>query len=384
MAVELSRNILEERKNFPLHSPVIVVPSTNMKLWLNLNLSRFSGLSANLRFLFLEKALEEYFHLRVNLEYDPFQHAFPSREATQRKILTFLIENANSKETIFLRSFLENITRAFSLSARLASLYKDYELNRSSWIQSWAKEKGIDIPMISRRPSPFPQEDEYYRFQKVLYQKVFLNSKEPNTLIQFFLKEIQKDKTHSPRNFPSLHLFCLSNLADTYLGILESLSQKDKLPIYLYQFHTGYVSNANNALGPERWSNPQAHIASRTASVPGIIFKNLESSHTYPKKLATLRNILKGNQNRDNPQDLSQDASVRFWNAPSPYREMESVANDILYKMNQDHRSTYLDFAILVTDMRVYRPAVEWVFDGGILLQTEADADPIRKKFLIL
>ncbi|WP_061219099.1 exodeoxyribonuclease V subunit gamma [Leptospira weilii] len=380
MAVELSRNILEERKSFPLHSPVIVVPSTNMKLWLNLNLSRFSGLSANLRFLFLEKALEEYFHLRANLDYDPFQRAFLSREATQRKILTFLIENANSKETIFLRSFLKNIARAFSLSARLTSLYKDYELNRSSWIQSWAKEKGIDIPMISRRPSPFPQEDEYYRFQKVLYQKVFLNSEEPNTLVQFFLKEIRKDKTHSPRNFPSLHLFCLSNLADTYLGILESLSQKDKLPIYLYQFHTGYVSNANNSLGPERWSNPQAHIASRTASVPGIIFKNLESSHTYPKKLATLRNILKGNRDRDNPQDLSQDASVRFWNAPSPYREMESVANDILYKMNQDRRSTYLDFAILVTDMRAYRPAVEWVFDGGILLQTKADADPIRKK----
>ncbi|KXZ32891.1 exodeoxyribonuclease V subunit gamma [Leptospira santarosai] len=381
MAVELSGNILEERKNFPLHSPVVVVPSANMKLWLNLNLARFSGLSANLRFLYLEKALEEYFHLRTNLDYDPFQRMFPSREAIQRKILTFLIENTNSKETIFLRSFLGNITRAFSLSAKLTSLYKDYELNRSSWIQSWAKEKGIDIPMISRRPSPFPQEDEYYRFQKTLYQKVFLNSKEPNTLVQFFLKETQKDKTHSPGNFPSLHLFCLSNLADTYLGILESLSEKDKLPVYLYQFHSGNVSNANNAepSGPERWSNPQVHLASRTASK--AVFKNLESSHTYPKKLSILRNILKGNPNNGNDfQDLSQDASVRFWNAPSPYREMESAANDILYKMNQDRRLTYLDFAILVTDMRIYRPAVEWVFDGGILLQTQTDADPIRKK----
>ncbi|EMJ96375.1 exodeoxyribonuclease V subunit gamma [Leptospira alstonii] len=380
IAAELSRNILEERKKFPLHAPVIVVPSANMKLWLNLNLSKISGLSANLRFLYLEKALEEYFHLRADLDYDPFRRAFPSQEATQRKILTFLIENANAEETKFLRSYLGSISRAFSLSAKLAGLYKDYELNRSSWIWSWAKEKGIDVPMISHRPTPFPKEDEYYRFQKELYQKVFLNSKEPNTLVQFFLKETRKNKKQSPRNFPSLHLFCLSNLADTYLGILESLSEKDRLPIYLYQFYTGVVPKTNNAEGPQRWSNPQIHIASRTASISGTVFKNTESSRTYPKKLAVLRNILKGDESAPNADELAQDVSVRFWNAPSVYRETESVANDILYKMNQDHKSTYLDFAILVTDMKVYRPAVEWVFDGGILLQTQADASPVRKK----
>ncbi|KPA26020.1 Exodeoxyribonuclease V, gamma subunit [Leptospira interrogans] len=170
---ELSQNILKERKNFPLRSITIVVPSVNMRSWLNLNLARISGLCANLRFLFLEKALEEYFHFRAGLDYDPFQRTFPSQDAIQRKILTFLIENLNSEETKFLGSFLESIPRAFSLSAKLTSLYKDYELNRSSWIQSWANEKGLDIPSISHRPTPFPKEDEYYLFQKKLYQKVF-------------------------------------------------------------------------------------------------------------------------------------------------------------------------------------------------------------------
>ncbi|EMG22788.1 exodeoxyribonuclease V, gamma subunit domain protein, partial [Leptospira interrogans serovar Copenhageni str. LT2050] len=90
------------------------------------------------------------------------------------------------------RFFLESIPRAFSLSAKLTSLYKDYELNRSSWIQSWANEKGLDIPSISHRPTPFPKEDEYYLFQKKLYQKVFLNSNQPSTLIQFFSKKFLK------------------------------------------------------------------------------------------------------------------------------------------------------------------------------------------------
>lgn len=382
IAAELSKNIFEERKKFPLHSPVIVVPSTNMKLWLNLNLSRIDGLSANLRFLYLEKALEEYYHLRAGLDFDPFTRAFPSQEATQRKILAHLIENKEEEETKFLRSFLKSATRAFSLSAKLTSLYKDYELNRSSWIQSWAKEKGIELPSISRKPTPFPKEDEYYRFQKTLYQNVFLNSKEPNTLVQFLLKEAQKNKKYSPENFPSLHLFCLSNLADTYLGILDSLSRRDKLPVYLYQFHTGAIADSNNdqAVGPERWANPQIHIASRTAAIPDVALKNLPDVRSYPKKLENLRNLLAGKEKAHNVSSLSEDSSVRFWNAPSAYRETESVANDILYRMNLDPSLTYLDFAVLVTDMHTYRPAVEWVLDGGILLQTKENSDPIRKK----
>ncbi|WP_174714604.1 exodeoxyribonuclease V subunit gamma [Leptospira yasudae] len=381
IAVELSKNILSERKRFPLHAPVIVVPSTNMKLWLNLNLSRIDGLSANLRFLFLEKALEEYYHLRSGLNYDPFERAFPSQEANQRKILTHLIENKNSEETKFLRSYLSGVSRAFSLSAKLTSLYKDYELNRSSWIQNWAKEKGFEIPSISRRPTPFPKEDEYYLFQKKLYQNVFLRSKEPSTLVQFLLQESKKKPKSSPSNFPSLHLFCLSNLADTYLGILESLSTTDKLPIYLYQFHTGATKTIRAEItDPERWASPQIHLAARMTGVQGAISKHLENSHSYPKRLGLLRKFLAGEERATNVYDEKEDASVRFWNAPSPYREMECVANDILHKMNRDPSLTYLDFAILVTDMKTYRPAVEWVFDGGILLQTKETSDPIRKK----
>ncbi|XDD49638.1 exodeoxyribonuclease V subunit gamma [Leptospira sp. WS92.C1] len=390
IALELSKNIFEEQRRSPLRSPVVVVPSTNMKLWLNLNLSKINGLSANIRFLFLEKTFEEYYHARAGLDYDPFRRPFPSHEANQRKILNYLLENRNNPEIRFLNSFLQSIPRAFSLSAKLTSLFKDYELNRSSWIQSWGKEKGLKIPMISRRSSPFPKEDDYYQFEKELYQNVFLNSKEPSTLTQFLLIESQKKIQQTSKSFPSIHLFCLSNLADTYLGILESISENDQLPIYLYQFHTGLNTKYDraNEPGPERWSSPQIHIAERMASIPGCVFKNKESSGSYPKRLNILRNLLKGDTLDDTELKSVSDSSVRFWNAPSAYRETEAVGNDILHKMSRDSKLTYLDFAILVTDMKTYRPCVEWVFDGGVLLQTEKEADsygsknpvPIRKK----
>ncbi|MBM9499192.1 exodeoxyribonuclease V subunit gamma [Leptospira sp. 201903071] len=385
LAVELSKNILVERKNSPLRAPVIVIPSTNMKLWLNLNLSRIGGLTANLRFLFLEKAFEEFFLRRAGLDFDKFHRTFPSQETNQRKILTYLIENKDRKEIRFLQSYLRSIPRAFSLSSKLTSLIKDYELNRSSWISSWAKEKGIEIPSISHRPSPSPKEDEYYLFQKELYQNVFLSSKEPATLVQFLLKEAQKNPKFSPKEFPSLHLFCLSNLSDTYLGILESLSKRDQLPIYLYQFHTGEKKNHHEPFGPQRWSVPQVHLAGRMGNVEGSLSKHLETFSSFPPKLNSLRSLLDGKQKPAQESEIVSDTSVRFWNAPSAYREMEAVANDILYKMSLNSKLTYWDFAILVTDMRIYRPAVEWVFDGGILLQSSQngktiDPLPVRKK----
>lgn len=385
MAIELSKNVLAERIDSPLRAPVIVIPSTNMKLWLNLNLARINGITANFRFLFLEKALEEFYLKRAGFDFDPFHSNFPSQEANQRKILTYLIENRDQSGIRFLHSFLQSIPRAFSLSAKLTSLIKDYELNRSSWISAWAKEKGLEIPSISSRPSPLPKEDEYYLFQKKLYQDVFLYSKEPSTLVQFLLKEARENPKLSPKEFPSLHLFCLSNLSDTYLGILESLSKRDQLPIYLYQFHTEAKKNQKDSSGPQSWSNPQIHLAERMNRIEAASSKHIETSYDFPPKLNSLRTLLDGKQKPIKQNEPAFDASVRFWNAPSAYREMEAVANDILYKMSLNSKLTYLDFAILVTDMKVYRPTVEWVLDGGILLQSSQnekanDSLPIRKK----
>ncbi|MDV6236705.1 exodeoxyribonuclease V subunit gamma [Leptospira ellisii] len=390
IALELSKNILEEQKSSPLRAPVIVVPSANMKLWLNLNLARIGGLSTNVRFLFLEKTLEEYYCRRAGMKYDPSQRPFPSQEANQKKVLSYLLRKREENEFEFLNVFLRSIPRAFSLSATLTSLLKDYELNRSAWIESWAKEKGISIPKISRRSSPFPQEGDYYRFEKRVYQDVFLDSKTPATLNQFLLSEAAKKPERNPETFRSVHLFCLSNLADTYLEILKSMSEKDGIAVHLYQFHTGSVreSDAAETSGPERWAVPQAHIVSRISGTTGYKLRKLESSHIYPPRLEALRNMLQGNPVRSPVSNASSsDVSVRFWNAPSPYREMEAVANDILYKMDENPRLTYLDFAVLVTDMRTYRGAVEWVLDGGILLQKETGSSdqksgptPIRKK----
>ncbi|MCE9499708.1 MAG: exodeoxyribonuclease V subunit gamma, partial [Leptospira sp.] len=137
---------------------------------------------------------------------------------------------------------------------------------------------------------------------------------------------------------------------------------------------------------------PQIHISARILSIPGSRTISHESQNSLTEQknispgLAGLRKILKGE--KINPEIIPRnDHSVRFWNAPSVYREIEAVANDILYKMSIDSDLTYLDFAILVTDMQAYRPAVESVFDGGILLRIANRKDeisgnsmPVRKK----
>ncbi|WP_411822238.1 exodeoxyribonuclease V subunit gamma [Leptospira sp. 'Mane'] len=383
----LSQNLWEERKKYPLKAPIVIIPNLNMRRWLDLNLARVSRLSIQIRYQFLERFFEEYYLDRAGMEYDSLVRTFPGPGTIQKKILSYLIQNKDKDEFGFLSSYLTSIPRVFSLSSKLALLFRDYELNRSDWIEDWAKENGINIPSVSKKKSKLPPDNDYLRMEKKVYQDIFLDPSftEENlqSSIHFFLKESQKKKEDFTSGFSSVHLFCLSNLADTYMGILESMSEIDDFPIHIYQFHSGISNIPKNSLIPVRWSKPQVHTHNRIRSTQKLSKKDLEPKQVYPDGLGLLRKLLSGKSNESSvgsETSSTDDFSVRFWNAPSAFREMEAVANDILYKIKNDPELSYVDFAVLLTDIKTYRPTVEWIFDGGLLIQSSETAEPIRKK----
>ncbi|TGN12021.1 exodeoxyribonuclease V subunit gamma [Leptospira ilyithenensis] len=383
----LSDNLWEERKKYPLKAPTVVIPNLNMRRWLDLNLAKIGGLSTLVRYQFLERFFEEYYLGRAGKEYDPLVRTFPGPEKIQKKILSYLIQNKEKKEFGFLSSYLTNIPRVFSLSSKLALLFRDYELNRSGWIEDWAKENRIEIPSVSKKKSELPNDNDYLRMEKRVYQDIFLDPSlsEENlqSSIHFFLKEAKKKKENFVNEFSSVHLFCLSNLADTYLGILESISEADDFPVYIYQFHNGLSHIPKDSLIPVTWSRPQVQTYSRIRNMRKTSQKDISPKQTYPEGLGALRKLLSGQLKEpytSSEYSSTKDFSVRFWNAPSVFREMEAVANDILYQLNQNPELSYVDFAILLTDIKTYRPTVEWVFDGGLLIQSSETAEPIRKK----
>ncbi|WP_167883538.1 exodeoxyribonuclease V subunit gamma [Leptospira ognonensis] len=386
LATSLQTSIHGEQKQSPLRSPIVVIPNTNIERWLKINLPKIapSKMALNIRYVFLEKILEE---ILTSKETDliPRDHLYRHGEI-ESLIFQYLSKNKSLAEFSFLGSYLNSPNRIFYLASKLANYFKDYELNRASWIHSWALEKEVPFPNSSKSDLGIEGEsNEYYTFEKKIYSEIFLKKNAPKiSLGQFLLRSLSRKFDSQPI---SLHLFCLANLSDTYLKYLHHLSASPHVTIHFYQFHTGTTDLQIKHLvdSPVRWSLPQVTLANSLCSFTDTKKENTElqvNGSKFPEGICSLRdllqgkreNVLTGHPSLLDPFGATMDASVRIWNAPSEYREVETVANDIIYKMNLANQNSedlsLLDFSILVTDIDTYRSAIEWVFSGGILIET--------------
>jgi exodeoxyribonuclease V gamma subunit len=385
LAISLQSALHEEQKKSPLRSPLVVIPNVNIERWLKINLPKLSlsKISLNIRYVFLEKILEEL-TLTRDKNYNTGELIY-SHSEIEKKIFQYLTQNKKEPAFSFLGKYLDSPNRTFYLSTKLANYFKDYELNRAYWIYSWAKDLNLTLPILSKASIPSDNKtSDYYRLEKKIYTDLFLNEKNTKTTLSQYL--ISSSKEAIDLDSTSLHLFCLANLADTYLHVLNHLSSHANVDVHFYQFHTGEtdLKIKLKSESPIRWSYPQTHLAHSLASLTKIAEVTRLEIVKFPDGLVALRELLKGNMHLAPIGLLSgfgstEDASLRIWNAPSVYREVESVANDIMYKMNlakqEGHDLSLLDFSILLTDINAYRSAIEWVFDGGILVETTREKE---------
>jgi len=395
LAIELEAKIHSEQKKSPLRPPLIVIPNLNIERWLKINLPRLapSKISMNLRYVFLEKILEEL--ILKNPSSPVHKKTIFTHSEMESKIFQYLTEKKDLLELQFLKDFLSSSSRRYYLSSQLATYFKDYELNRSSWIYEWGKAKNIEFPNFSQ--SKFKKqkpEDSYLIFQRKIYSDLFL---EPSrTKITFGQGLIESMAETLKTEELSLHLFCLANLSNTYIHFLHHLTLAGTVTINFYQFHTGESNQKKlkDKTSPFRWSYPQVSLASTLSNFPEIqknATTNINNLITLPLGLLELRKYLLGEKRDQKLKYLksnsgTEDGSLRVWNAPSEYRELEAVANDILYKMNRAVKNaedlSLLDFSILLTDIKSYRSAIEWIFEGGILIESEESGNQkiIRQK----
>lgn len=397
LAEQLSHNInskFKDSKN-PLYSSIVVIPNTNIRTWLQLKIAKIQGISLNLTFEFFENLITRYFFEKKGTQKD--KSVFESKLSSQNKILSYLIKEKESKQLSQFSKYLNNISRAFSLSSKIRSLFDEYEFNRPNWITQWSEDLGRKdlIPVVKSNLQSI-ESSNISEFQIKLYKDVFLNKKNEKIRTNQFLlkKENRNDAKKDDFTFPSIHIFCLSNLSELYVQILEEISIKDEIEIFFYQFFTDLpkIEQENLKSSPLRWAKSQKYLAEKIESISerSKFSTSLLSNQTeiIDNRLILLQEFLHAKISKEELHlkinDIQLEDGIRFWNASSIFREVEAVAHDILNKVQNCHepnkKLSYLDFSILVTDINLYRPAIEWVFDGGILLQESKDSTPTRYK----
>lgn len=394
LALKLLENYIQEKNSTHFKDFIIVVPHTTFQTWLvyylTKNLQNNNGIIANIQFTTLEDSLKKFIQDSHSNNQTSIQDiTYKSLNEMQAAIYYYLNENPSIfQELVGSNSSLENNTKKnFQLSQRLSYLFYQYELNHKTWIQEWWNEK-------KKNSTANKSKNIYYNLQKKIYQELFLpptNNPKPITTNQWFYDslgilsfrdESKNKKNHS--NFPiepkGIHLFCLSYIATGYLDILMQLSENYKHKIYFYQLEPETL-NSNSPVFSS-WIRPYIIINEYLNENFNNKFSKIQVENNKkinkPKGLNDLQNRTsssihhKKNIHLKTSNTANKDYSVRFWSAPSIYREVEAVYNDILYKLENDNTLIYEDFAIVVTDIDSYQSAFDWIFNGGLIIQSRS------------
>ena len=407
----------------PFEKAEIVVPNFSLQKWISLQLAQRVGIAANLRFLPLEKALQEM----ILLPGRKFSKGvLITRMMLQRLLLEHLREKSVDPDPVWkpLQQYLNSSSetsvkdrekRLFQLSAKISRLFQDYEYSRNTEILGRWKEGDF---MFESHPSVLEQ------WQRELWLSLFgpqgsliksenaeeKNNPELKTLSRLYeeLPEItegeegfQKRKIHifGLSYFSHFHQRALTEKCSQYRDIhvyalnpcmefwenLQSVWEKkqelrEKLDRYRKYFQEDTrISKADLEAG-ELIRNEEENPFLQAWGRPGrenIRLLNewkewqfdehftdpLESSSDPPSMLRQIQHdILVREPRREENLKQEQDQSIQLLACTSHRREAEAVGSLIWESVHQDPELRFNEIAVIAYEIERYQHELEDVF----------------------
>lgn len=376
LSERLSNSLRDEiSRQDGLYSPTVIIPNKSMETWLNLDLVQRFDVVFNIRFLFLEKFLEELLLEKFSPEIDPKSRPFLQGESRKFQIYETLLG-----DPVFLQKYpvVKNYllpsgrktpdpVRLLDLSGRLAKYFKDYELNRQDWIRNWLGEKYS----LLRLPGEDIWEEvatqsEIFFFQKELYSYLTNSDPTKETLIQYSMRNLAsepKTKKHSAKN---VYLFALSQLSSTYISIFQNLLPEIHLEVFQFGMPDGEpVTGTQRNQICRNWANSFRSLK-KSWEISGAEFLHSTKKEKQTKTVLSEFKEYLGRSEYKATSRLLPDESLQILEAPGKVREVEAVFHHILSVLSESKETKLTDFGIFCSDLSEYRAAIEFVFEGGI------------------
>lgn len=376
LAANLAAHLMEASRD-PMEPEIVLVQSRGMERWLSMELARWSGVCANISFLFPGSFMERCF-------LPPEEGAgFRAWDRAALRWSIFHILQTLPRDPDF--SPLDRYTekdplRSLQLAEVLAGLFDEYLLFRPQRVLSW--EKG--------------QEDH---FQAKLWRLLREKIASPHRLD--FLKAFfnAKKEEHSFFLPARVSVFGVSALPPLYLSFLEKLAEKVTLRWYLLdpcREYWGDISGQTPDLfaghGEENFFHEQDFYTEKGHPLLASMgktgrdfFKTLaamggseERFFVEPGEDFLLHRIQSriGNLDLEMLEPLQEiplqawDDSVRVHACHGPMREMEVLRDELLRLFSSDNPPAPREILVMFPDIGAYAPYVEAVFgqvlpDGG-------------------
>jgi exonuclease V gamma subunit len=408
LAAALADDIDRRLRTGDCFAPIpIVVPHRYLAKWLKLWLARKLGVAVNLRWLRLESALWEGYH-----SVDPRSHAATPEmldgDRYRLLVLSVLLQEDDA-ELGFLRQYLgvtagelprPGCRRAWHLADKLGSLIRDYEYHRQhELIQKWLKGRlglrsAADADALERAQravfAHIVREPDGRR--ALLNQATGRNFK---TLPQYVM-EVRELALHRRPAASTWHVFGLTHISPLHVEALHWLGQF--IDLRLYGVHAQAARLAKEP-HPTAWrafadslrqgppeeeavgaagDDLMRQLGRAEAESLGLQAGLLEDGTRIvlsqspkikggrgrsPQTVLTRLQLHLQGATADDATRLKQDPSLQIVACPGLRRELETVHNSILQNLQRDPTLRLTDIALLTTDISLYRPIVQAVFE---------------------
>ena len=230
----------------PFQQDIILVQSPNMAQWLQIELAKETGISANLKFPMPASFIWQLY--AQNLPATALKNPFDKDSMTwrlMRLIPTFLEKESFSS----LRNYLASSPHSeqyklYQLSSKIADLFDQYLVYRPEWIFAW--EKGEDEQITAQIQKQQPN------LNNTLFEQIQGNTKWQGELWRALVVDVKSevgDATHraalhnqflalladkkAPKKLPSrIFIFGIPALPTAYLNILQAMSSEVDIHLF--------------------------------------------------------------------------------------------------------------------------------------------------------
>ena len=404
----LARKLLEQLDaesagQDPFVPVTIVVPGGDVRTWLQLYLAEKCGVAINIRVQYLESVLWTIL-CDISAATPPAPVARLEHESYRLLVLAILMEQTPDLDTlhaftgakdIFSRQYCRKV---WDIADRLARLVRDYEYHRQDeYIQHWIKGelvfKGADADTAAME-----------RCQSALFQRIIDPitgvrarassglGKTFKTLPQLGMETVE-GTLRPPDEWPAyirqrpIHLFGLSQISEHHIFLLRWLSKHIAFNVY----HVNPLASCVSSAGLCARTKSDACAGTEARTTDALLNKWAAAGRASLQRMSRLidngslqkpfkMEVLPA-ETRDNKtvlgcvqnnllapksaqaHSLAQDKSLQVVACPGIFREVETVYQSILHNLHTDSTLRQNEIAVLVTDMNLYRPVIQTVFE---------------------
>lgn len=297
----------------------IVVQNKETQNWLQAEISKINGVSANLKFILPSELGWQL--IRINKPAVPF-YLPTDRLAIQARIFDFIV---NEKEKLIeygLDVPMDELI-ALHLSESIADVFDLYQVFRPKMLYDWAYKNNETNPLT--------------KWQAYIWKNIIsdISNSFPDIPNRFeLLEEIESTVNFTQNEIPNrIHIFGLSHWSEPFFESIKSISKKIDIKWYdqnlMDSFEDGYDFT--------EWLAPKKAVQK--------FFMNLEPNHLTVKSI-------------EEPK-LDLPSVIKIHSCHNCEREVQVLKNNILSFLDSNKEASVNEILVMVPDFDIYAPIIE-------------------------